>query len=271
MSNMFTKRGAEAVTSATTEKDTKTSAIVSFGSGTTLKVRVKSKEDSVEYYGYGLFGKVNTFVPKEPAERNAKGYITANPTPWDRAAQLLYDDAKAEKDAGNEAAAEKIRAQAYLLKGKPKYLVGFGSLETGEDIVVDLTPKQAASVFATIEKYAKKLGTMAFELSKTGSSTNTVVTLSPIIDMDEDLTEEERKNFAKAGETPFDFAVFESCLYVADEAEQVKNLVIAGFDIGRLGLSIGAASSASTPPTAADDDAKPIDDGAPPADPTLKF
>lgn len=243
MSSMFTKRGAAAVTSATAEKETKSSVLVSFTSGTTLKVRIKSKEDSVEYFAYGMFGKVSTFVPKNPADRNDRGYVTGNAGPWDRAAQLLYDDAKAAKDAGDEAKAEKIRQQAYLLKGKAKYLVAFGNLADGADIVVDLTPKQAAGVFATIEKYAKKLGTMAFELTKSGSSTNTTVTLSPIIDMDEDLTDAERANFAKAGEKPFDFEQFETCLFVADEAEQIKNLVVAGFDIARLGLSIGASGS----------------------------
>jgi hypothetical protein len=259
---MFTKRGAAAVESAQAEKDTKASAMVKFTSGTTLKVRVKSKEDSVEYYAYSVFGKVDTFVPKEPASRNEKGYVTSGATPWDLAADAIYADAKALKDGGDEAGAESLRNQAYLLKGKPKYLVGFGNLADGTDIVVDLTPKQAASVFAAIKKYEKKLGTLAFELAKTGSSTNTVVSFSPILDMDEDLTEAERANFEKAGATPFDFEIFETCLYVADDAEQVKNLVIAGFDIGRLGLSIGAnAGTNASPPK--DDEAPPITGEAP--------
>lgn len=251
--SQFTKRGAAAVESATTEKDTSTSLHVPFPSGATLKVRIKSAEDSAEYYAHGIFGKVNTFVPKVPAERNAKGYVTANPSVWDRAAELLYADAKAAKESGDEAASEKLRNEAYLLKSKARYLIGFGNLETGEDGFVDLTPKQAAGVFAAIQKYAKRLDKTAFELSKTGSSTNTVVTLSPIIDMDEDLTEAERANFAKCGEKPFDFAAFEGFLFEADEAEQTKNLVIAGFDIGRLGLSIGASTA-----TQAASDATPI-------------
>ncbi|WP_018755159.1 hypothetical protein [Paenibacillus terrigena] len=250
--SMFTKRGTDAVTAAQTEKETKESAIVPFGSGTTLKVRVKGVADSVEYYAYSMFGKVNTFVPKEPAERNVKGYITTNPTVWDQAADLLYADANAAKTAGDETKAEDLRKQAYLYKGKPKYLVGFGNLETGADIVVDLTPKQANVVFAAIKKYEKKISTLAFELTKSGSSTNTVVSLSPILDMDEDLTEAERANFAKAGEAPFNFETFESCLYVADEAEQVKNLVIAGFDIGRLGLTYGGSSEQQTQATEPD-------------------
>ncbi|WP_235847603.1 hypothetical protein [Paenibacillus tuaregi] len=159
---------------------------------------------------------------------------------------MLYADAKAAKDAGaSEDAVKKITDEAYLYRGKQRFLRAFFDLTTGKDIVVDLSPKQEKTLKAVIEKYAKKLGSIAFELTKTGSSTNAVVALSPIIDMDEDLTEAERANFAKVGEKPFDLAEFETCLYVADEEEQTKNLVVAGFDIARLGLSIGAAASSS--------------------------
>lgn len=243
--SIFTKKGSEAVAAATAEKDGKGSALVSFPSGTTIKVRVKSVEDSAEYYAYSVFKKVNTFVPKEPAVRNAKGYITANPTVWDRAADHFYGLAKQAKEAGDEAAAKEHSDQAYLFKGKPRYVMGFGSLETGEDIVVDLSAKQAKTVNAAIQKYAKKLDKVAFELSKSGSSTDTAVTLTPILDMDEDLTDAERANFVKCGEKPFDFALFEDCLYVADETEQIKNLVVAGFDIGLLGLTLGAGAPSS--------------------------
>jgi hypothetical protein len=249
--SQFTKRGTAAVEAATAEKDESSSLHVPFPSGTTLKVRIKSAEDSAEYYAHGIFGKVHTFVPKVPAERNVKGFVTGNPSVWDRAADLLYADAKAAKDAGDEKGAEEIRKQAYLYKSKARYLVGFGNLETGEDGFVDLTPKQAKGVFAAITKYAKRLDKVAFELTKTGSSTDTAVTLSPVLDMDEDLTDKERENFAKLGEKPFDFTAFDGFLFEADEAEQTKNLVVAGFDIGRLGLTVGATPSTSS-------DAEPI-------------
>lgn len=254
--SMFSKRGAAAAASATAEKETKDSAIVSFSSGTTYKVRVKSAEDSVEYYAYGIFDKVHTFVPKTPAERNAKGYVVAAATVWDRAEEYLRAQAKAAKDAGREAEAEKIGQTAYLYKGKPRYLVAFGNLEDGADIVIDLSKKQAAGIFATIAKYAKKLDKVAFELSKTGRDTSTSVTLTPILDMDEDLTEQERKNFDKCGAKPFDQEQFEACLFVADDAEQTKFLIQAGFDIGKIGLTYGGGSDAG-------DDAQPIDDSKP--------
>ncbi|MGF9711676.1 hypothetical protein [Paenibacillus naphthalenovorans] len=254
--SMFTKTGAAAAASAQSTNEKKESAIVSFGSGTTYKVRFKSLEDSVEYYGYGIYDKVKTFVPKNPAVRNDRGFIESNPTVWDRAEQYYRDLQRKAKDAGDEKAAEEYSKLAYLYKGKPRYLIAFTNLEDGKDVVIDLTKKQASGVLAAINKYAKKLDKLAFELAKTGSSTSTTVTLTPILDMDEDLTDKERANFEKAGDKPFDFELFETCLYVADEAEQTKNLVIAGFDIGLIGLSLGA-------PAPAADEAPPITGDAP--------
>lgn len=249
--SMFTKVGAEAAAAGNNEGDAKESPIVSFKSGSTFKVGVKSINDVAEYYGYGMFGKVNTFLPEKAAERNAKGYVTKNPSLWDQAADLLYADANAAKEAGADEAAVKVFTdEAYLYKGKKRYLRAFFDLTTGKDIVVDLSPKQEQTLKATIEDNLDDLDAIAFKLTKKGSGTNAVVALSAIVKMDRDLTAEECTNFDKLGEAPFDMASFETCLYVADTAEQTKNLVIAGFDIGRLGLSIGASAGTSAQPNA---------------------
>lgn len=266
--SLFTKKGNDALNSATANDGAvKESPIVSLKTGTSYKVGIKSIEDVAEYYGYSIFKKVNTFVPKNPAERNAKGFITANPTVWDRAAELLYTEANAAKEAGaSDADVKPLTDEAYLYRGKPKFLRAFFDLETGKDIVIDFSPKQEKTIKAVILKYAKKLDKIAFELSKTGESTNAVVALSPLIDMDEDLTDKQRENYGKLGAAPFDMESLETCLYVADESEQIKNLVIAGFDIGRLGLTYGGETSA--PKTDADA-VKPIDPSAPA--PTMNF
>lgn len=254
--SIFTKKGEAAAAATNDNGGGSESPIVSFKSGSTYKVGVKSVNDVAEYYGYGIFKKVNTFVPKNQPVRNARGFIDSNPSVWDRAAELLYGDAKkAEESSASEADVKPIKEEAYLFRGKKRYLRAFYDLETGKDIVIDLSPKQETAIKAVIEKYAKKLGKVAFELGKTGTSTNAAVSLSPVLDMDEDLTDAERANFAKLGSAPFDLESFETCLYVADEAEQVKNLVIAGFDIARLGLSIGATVAKT------DDNVKPIEDG----------
>ncbi|WP_010495002.1 hypothetical protein [Paenibacillus elgii] len=266
--SLFTKKGEAAAQATNDNGGANESPIVSFKSGSTYKVGVKSINDVAEYYGYGLFNKVNTFVPKDPANRNAKtGFITGNPTVWDRAADLLYADANAAKDAGaSEDAVKKITDEAYLYKGKKRYLRAFFDLTTGKDIVIDLSPKQEATIKAAIEDNADDLDAIAFKLSKKGSSTNAVVSLSAIVKMDRDLTAEERANFAKLGEAPFDMDSFETCLYVADEAEQIKNLVIAGFDIGRLGLTYGGSAEAPKEPAvnhAPDEAVTPITGDAP--------
>lgn len=259
--SMFTKVGAAAAEATNNDGGAKESPIVSFKSGTTFKVGVKSVNDVAEYYGYGIFKKVNTFVPKNPAVRNGRGFIESAPSVWDRAADALYADAKkAEEGGASEADVKPIRDEAYLYRGKKRYLRAFHDLATGKDIVVDLSPTQEATLKAAIEENADDLDAIAFKLAKKGTSTSAVVSLSAIVKMERDLTEEERANFAKFGESPFDLESFETCLYVADETEQTKNLVIAGFDIGRLGLSIGASNAAPTKP----DESSPIvDDGTP--------
>jgi hypothetical protein len=264
--SLFTKKGEAAAQASADKGSAAESPIVSFKSGTALKVGVKSVNDVAEYYGYGIYKRVNTFVPKDAAVRNARGYIESDPSVWDRAADVLYADAKAAEEGGGlESDVKAIRDEAYLYRGKRRLLRGFYDLTTGKDIVVDLSPTQEATIKATIEENAADLDAIAFKLTKKGDGKNAVVSLSAIVKMERDLTDEERGNFANIGATPFDLESFETCLYVADDAEQTKNLVIAGFDIARLGLSIGAAAvtSAQTP---ADDEAPPItDEDAPPA------
>jgi hypothetical protein len=259
---MFTKVGAEAAAAGNNEGGAKESPITSFKSGTKLNVGVKSINDVAEYYGYGMFGDkthgaVKTFVPKNPATRNARGYVDKNPTLWDKASDLFYAEANAAKEAGaSEDEVKALTNEAYLFKGKKRYLRAFFDLTTGKDVVVDLSPKQEATIKSAIDDNKDDLDVIAFKLAKKGAGKDAVVSLSAIVKQERDLTPEERANFDKLGETPFDMESFETCLYVADEEEQTKNLVIAGFDIGRLGLSIGASAGSSagnnaqTPPPA---------------------
>lgn len=221
--------------------------ITSFKSGTTLKVRVKGTEDVASYYNYGIYKKVNSFVPKEPATRNARGFVESGHTPWDKAAQYYQDKAQATKDKTEQ---EALKEAARLYRGKEKFLLGFHDLTTGKDIVIDLTKAQAKSVHATIVKYEKKLGKLAFELSKQGESTGTTVSLSPLIDMDEDLSTDEKKAFDAATE-PFNADMFDGVLYEMDEADQIDSLVNAGFDLSLIGLEKSEQSDG--------DDGKPID------------
>jgi hypothetical protein len=250
------KKGAAALNALTSQSsgNSPTSEFTKFKSGTTLKVKVKGTEDIMQYFGYGVYKKVNTFVAKNPSVRNERGYVVENPTPWDRASQYYYDLAKeAEAKGAPESEVKELRQEGYKYAGKERYAMGFFDLTTGKDIVVDLTKNQALAVYEIIVKYEKKLDKIAFELSKTGARNEAKVTLTPIIDMDEDLTDEERKNFESAIGKPFNHALFDGLLYEADEKEQIENLVAAGFDISLIGYTIGKADAeaeADADPTA---------------------
>ena len=217
----ISRRGADAAKSATAEQQQDASkALVTLKSGTTLKVRVLSKDDSAEYYAASVFKVFNT-TPVAPGNL------------YQKAANILFEQAKKAK---SDAEAEELIAKARALKPKPRYLFGFINLENGEPIVVDLSKAQAQVVYHALDKYEKKIGKVAFELSKSGTGTSTVVSFSPVLDMDEDLTDTERENFAKAEGKKFPEELFEKVLYMKTEAEQIEDLKAFGFDVSLLGI-----------------------------------
>ncbi len=211
----------------------------SFKSGTAYKVRVLGTSNLIRYYGYGIYKKVNSFVAKNPSKKNAKGFPVDDLTPWDKAFQYYQDLKFKARDAGDSKAEEEYGNLAYQFKPKERFALGFIDLATGEPIIIDLSKKQAQAVHAVINKNAKKLDKVAFELSKNGSGQATTVMLNIIFDFDEDLSEKERENFAKFDGKEFDMTLFDGLLYEADEKEQIDNLVAAGFDITLIGMSIG--------------------------------
>ena len=210
-------------------------------SGTALKVKLTGLDNVMRYYGYGIYKRVNTFIAANPSVRNERGFVDSKHTPWDLAAKYYYDKAsKAVENGASDEEVKAIRNEAYKYNGKKRYAIGFIDLETGKQIVLDFTGKQFDDVLkSALVKYDAKKDKIAFELEKTGSGTNTKIMLTPIIDMDDDLTDKEKASFEKSIGKEFDKALFEGLLFEADEKTQTENLVAAGFDITLIGLSIG--------------------------------
>ncbi len=200
-----------------------------FKSGTTYVVKVLGTADLITFFSYGIFKQVNSFVAKNPSKKSRNGYPVENLTPWDLAWKYHKDRSKDFNDVHGQ--------EASKYRAKQRFAMGFFDLTSGEPIIVDLSKKQAQGVHDVIKKYEKKLGKLAFELSKTGSGTTTSVTLTPVLDLDEDLTAEQRANFDKAP-AKFDMSLFDGLLYEADEAEQIELLVKAGFDVSLIGLEV---------------------------------
>lgn len=222
----------------------------SFKSGTTFKVRVIGKAAVQMAYGYSIYKKVNSFVAKNPSTRDENGYVSGNPTPWDKASEYYRKQSKQSQDAMSQ--------EAYKYAGKPRFAMAFVNLADGETIILDFSKAQAQAVASVIDKYAKKLDKLAFELTKEGSSTNTKVSLTPIIDMDEDLTDVERANFGK-GPTmeTFDHSIFNGIWFEQDETQMVALLRQGGFDVTLIGYS-AAPDAAETGGEIPDEDPLPF-------------
>lgn len=214
------------------------SEFTKFGAGSKFLVKVIGKEielsgkptrigDFISYYNYGIYKKVNSFVAANPSKKSAKGYPVESLTVWDKAWKYHADLSKEFQDFHSK--------EAYKYKPAQKFVFGFFDLDAGKQIVIDLTKNQAIAVNNAIKKYGKKVDKIAFELTKEGSGTNTVVALTPVLDMDEDITDKQRANFEKAPQE-FDMKLFEGLLYEVDEANQIQLLTQAGFDVSLIGL-----------------------------------
>ena len=212
------------------------SEFTSFKAGTSFKVRVIGRAAVQMAYSYSIYKKVNSFVAKNPSTRDENGHVSGNPTPWDKAAEYYRKQSKQFQDAMSQ--------ESYKYAGKPRFAMAFVNLADGATIIIDLSKNQAQGIATTIAKYEKKLDKLAFELAKEGSGTNTKVTLTPIIDMDEDLTDVERANFAK-GPTmeTFDHAIFNGIWFEQTEEQMVALLRQAGMDVTLIGYSAVAEAS----------------------------
>jgi len=206
----------------------------SFKSGTTLVVKVLGTTDIISFYSYGIYKQINSFVAKTPSKKSAKGYPIENLTPWDKAWKYHKDLSEDFSDYHGQ--------EAGKYRAKQRFAMGFYDLDSGEQIIIDVSKNQAQAIHSAIKKYEKRLGKLAFELSKEGSGTNTAVSLTPVLDMEEDLTDKQRKNYDKAPEK-FDMTKFDGILYEADEKEQIELLDKAGFDVTLIGYEKPSAES----------------------------
>lgn len=229
-------------------------------SGSTLKVKLTGLDNVMRYFGYGVYKRVNTFIAEKPSIRNAKGFVDSNHTPWDLASKHYYDKAfKLIEGIDDDERVKEIKAgkeykdvsgEGYKYSGKRRYAIGLIDIEVGKEVVLDFTAKQFDEVLKpALIKYDAKKDKIAFEISKSGSGKNTVVSITPVVDMDdeEDISAKERANFDKFIGKEFNKANFDGILFEADEKTQVENLVAAGFDISLIGYSIGGVSNDNAP------------------------
>lgn len=208
MATYITRRGDEALESAMSENQDYSKALVSFKSGTSFKVRIPEGAISAEYKAHSVY----------------KCFYTTPCTGddlYDKATDILYKEKKRLEEAGDQKMAEEIGKLAGMIRAKERYLIAFFNLETGEPFLIDLTKNQAKDIGAKLKKYRDKKDKFAFELSKSGTSTDTKVDLDIIID---DLDPSLQKTFDSLAGKEIDQEVFGKVLPIRDRQGQIDDI-----------------------------------------------
>lgn len=223
-----------------------------FASGTSFLVKALAPDKIATFDSFGIFKDVtidgetfrrtNSFEPETASTKNDRGYAVENLTPWDLASKFYNDQAQALIEDGADKDSDEVqnlRAKAGVFRAKQRFILPFIDLDTGALIYIDMSKLQAQAVLdVTKKQHAKgKLNRLAFELEKKGSGKDTKVSLTPIFDIEDDLTDKQQANFEKADIDKVE-PNFNGLTFVADYDQQVDNLVAAGFDIEKIGLEV---------------------------------
>ena len=167
--SIFTARGQEVKESINKKKVDLKNAYYRMKSGDSVKVRVLSTNDYVEYLAHSSFTHKVYTQPCVSVLGNECALCTASKS------------GIADFDA---------------LTPRKRYVFVFADLVSGELKALDVSKNQAKALISAIEEYAEELGELAFTLKKVGDGTSTGYSLSPIIKMKGD----EPAQFEKCGE-----------------------------------------------------------------------
>ncbi|MDA2128722.1 hypothetical protein PDM92_21395 [Bacillus cereus] len=242
MTSFIASTGTQAIEDATKEKVDYSKLLTKVTNGKTLRVRALPTA-VVKYFCHSVYKAFYSTPCTKPMGKDDL---------YDKACDLLYKDAKeAEENGATADEVKAIKDRAYQLKAKERYMIGFINLDTGLPIIVDLTANQGKDVVAVMKKYEKKIDKHAFEITKTGSSTETKISFTIVLDAEEDLKPAQFEQFEKSLGHEFDMESFGKVFSINDQAQQIEDLIAFGFDISRLGLEKPAEKGASEP---ADDD-----------------
>lgn len=247
------KRGEEAAEAAMQEQVDASKALIKFKSGSkhTLVLPFFEKPEDAPYVQYDAHSVYNVFFTT-PCLRDGD-----NKDMYDLAVDVLWKEAYAAKDAGHEDLYEEIKDQAVALMPNERYLIGFFSMETGQPAIADVTKAQAELIIGQMKKYKTQAQTFRFELWKTGQKRDTKVGLDPILDP---MSEKDQKRFDELKVKAFDFNLFEECLYIKPEAEQLEDLHKFGFDLAKIGKELPKKDDKPAEGSEASNDAPPVQD-----------
>lgn len=198
MTMMFTARGEQAKESIEQKKVDLKNAYYRMKSGDSIKVRVMTACDYVEYLAHSSF--------------THKVYTQTCVSVLGKECPLCV--------------ASKSGIEGFdSLYPRKRYIFVFADMETKELRALDVSKNQAKKLIADIEEYKEDLDSLAFNLKKTGEGTNTGYSLNPIIKMKGN----DNENFEGCGELVVTDEYLNTVLTPRTVELQVKTLMEAGF------------------------------------------
>lgn len=171
--------------------------------GDSVRVRILSEEDYVEYLAHGDY---NLGIYTQPC--------------------IATDGQKcAHCEAANSGVEGFEKNYA-----KKRYLFAVADLDEKIVRVFDATKGQTKGLIDSIESYADSIGEVAFTLKRTGTKTETSYTLAPILK----LKPVDKEKFDSFNEQIIEDEFFETVLQARTREQQIEELQRAGFPVERL-------------------------------------
>lgn len=199
--SLFTALGHEAKQSANKKNVDLKTAYIRLKENESVRVRVLGVTDYAEYKSHGEF---NLGIFNQPCR-----------TPLDGELDPMCIAANSGIEGFDK------------LKAKKRYIFALYDIDMGQLRYWDASKAQATKMIGDIEEYADNLADIAFNFKRTGTKTDTVYSLNPILKLDE----KGKDAFEAAAELKVEMKDFESVLIPRTVQQQIEILKQAGFPV----------------------------------------
>lgn len=228
--SVITAKGKDAKKSAEIKKVDLKNVFVRLKDGESLKVRLISAEDYVEYKAHGDF---NLGIYTQPC--------------------IAPEGKKCALCEASKSGVEEFDR----LYAKKRYLFALADLDSGELKVFDASKTQATGIIAEIEELSSDydLSDQVFTFSRKGTKTATTYTLKIV--PEKKVTDKDKENFEKFDGQEVEVSFYEAVLQARDYEGQIQSLKDAGFPINAhfdVVISDTIATDNGTPIDTEDDD-----------------
>jgi hypothetical protein len=210
--SVITNRGKQAKESANKKKLDFKKLYIRLKDGDSVRVRVPSAEEYVEYKSHGAF---ELGIYTQPCI-----LPTGSRCAYDEV--VAYIDAQGVTKDDEDHPLHKFRT----LYGKPRYLFALYDIDEKMIRLFDASKGQAVGIIDAIEEYSESLDELAFTFKRTGDKNATKYSLSPIIKMKPD---DKAKFDEFDGEV--DIAIYDQALMPRTFEQQIEELQKAGFPV----------------------------------------